>query len=50
MPPKKVLKSKRFGGIYESGDKLGEGAQATVFKFHHQLDGKKTTYACKETS
>lgn len=46
-----MLKSQVFGGSYISGDKLGEGAQATVFKFNHKSDdGKQTLYACKQTS
>lgn len=48
---KRSLQSAVFGGTYVSGDKLGEGAQATVFKFYHKnIDGQKTLYACKMTS
>lgn len=48
-----MFTSKVFGGRYTSGDKLGEGAQASVWKFHHKAaddSGTMTTYACKQTS
>ena len=52
MSQKRVLKSKTFGGQYISGDKLGEGAQAIVYKFYHTdpNTNEKKLYACKQTS
>lgn len=52
MSQKKVLDSKIFGGKYVQGDRLGEGAQATVYKFSHKdpKTGEVTIYACKQTA
>ena len=46
----KTIKSQSQGGEYIFDNKLGQGAQASVFQVFHKVDGvEQAVYAVKQT-